>query len=207
MFDLTYYLTWGSNSPVKYQFSTSISGPWHSTMAANDKYRRDSLDGGKTWGVPYQFVAEDGKPGHDGSDANVTFNNIRNALQRAASTQTSFITVDEAGFPKIYGGKIYGGEIYAGGIGDEGGKIVEMTEGGIRLYDGHGRAFLTLTGESSTNSRVVDYASIRTSLNGIKLSSPWVTIDGADEILFKGAIADFSGVDEVRGLNVTAVFA
>lgn len=61
-------ITWGNNAPVKYQFSTSLSGPWHDTMQANDKYRRDSLDGGTTWGSAYQFKGTDGRPG---SDANV----------------------------------------------------------------------------------------------------------------------------------------
>lgn len=43
-------------------------------MQTNDKYRRDSLDGGTTWGEGYQFVGTDGKDGadgHDGSDATV----------------------------------------------------------------------------------------------------------------------------------------
>lgn len=67
-------ITWGGNGPVKYQFAASLTGPWHETMAANDKYRRDSLDGGTTWGEGYQFVGTDGKDGadgHDGSDATV----------------------------------------------------------------------------------------------------------------------------------------
>ena len=37
--------------------------------------------------------------------------NIKKALQKAASTQTSFITADEMGAPIIYGGKIYGAEM------------------------------------------------------------------------------------------------
>jgi len=64
-------ITWGNNAPVKYQFSTSMSGPWHDTMQTNDKYRRDSLDGGTTWGTAYQFRGTDGRNGADGSDANV----------------------------------------------------------------------------------------------------------------------------------------
>lgn len=54
--------------PVKYQFGTAATGPWHDTMEANDKYRRDSLDGGTTWGSAYQFKGSDGR---NGSDANV----------------------------------------------------------------------------------------------------------------------------------------
>lgn len=106
-------ITWGNNTPVKYQFGTSLSGPWHDTMQANDKYRRDSLDGGTTWGAAYQFKGTDGKNGNNGSDASVTYDNIKKALQKAASTKTSFITADEMGAPNIYGGKIYGAEMYA----------------------------------------------------------------------------------------------
>ena len=40
-------------------------------MQTNDKYRRDSFNGGTTWGSPYQFVGTDGKDGADGSDAKV----------------------------------------------------------------------------------------------------------------------------------------
>lgn len=67
-------ITWGGNGPVQYKFAPAMAGPWHDTMAENDKYRRDSLDGGTTWGDPYQFKGEDGKDGAngaDGSDATV----------------------------------------------------------------------------------------------------------------------------------------
>lgn len=76
-------ITWGGNTPVKYQFSQYIDGPWHTTMLSSDKYRRDSLDGGKTWGAAYQFKGEDGKngqDGQDGSDASVTAKNVFNVL-------------------------------------------------------------------------------------------------------------------------------
>ena len=61
-------ITWGGKGPVKYQFSASTSGPWHDMMGANDKYRRDSLDGGTSWGAAYQFKGEDGRDGSDGAD-------------------------------------------------------------------------------------------------------------------------------------------
>ncbi|MCQ4864675.1 hypothetical protein [Pseudoflavonifractor phocaeensis] len=65
-------ITWGQNGPVKYQFSSvGLTGPWHDTMQTNDKYRRDSLDGGTTWGAGYQFVGKDGQNGQDGSPATV----------------------------------------------------------------------------------------------------------------------------------------
>lgn len=97
-------------SPFKYQYSTSANGPWHNTPADSDVYRRESCDGGITWGAGIKFIARDGT---NGSDASVTYANIKKALQKAASTQTSFITADEMGAPIIYGGKIYGAEMYA----------------------------------------------------------------------------------------------
>lgn len=100
-------------SPFKYQYSTSANGPWHDTPADSDVYRRESCDGGSTWGTAIKYIAKDGKDGRPGSDANVTYDNIKKALQKAASTQTSFITADEMGAPIIYGGKIYGAEMYA----------------------------------------------------------------------------------------------
>lgn len=111
-----YRLIWGSNTPVKYQFSTSLSGPWHDTMAANDKYRRDSTDGGTTWGSAYQFRGEDGRPGSNGSDASVTYDNVKRALQKASSIDTAYLTMNEVGAPQIYGGEIVGGTITGGKI-------------------------------------------------------------------------------------------
>lgn len=42
--------------------------PWHETMQTNDKYRRESYDGGGTWAAGYQFKGTDGE---NGSDAEV----------------------------------------------------------------------------------------------------------------------------------------
>lgn len=62
-------ITWGTNAPVKYQYSSdSVNGPWHSDYRSGDKYRRESLDGGRSWGDGYKFVGEDGS---NGSNANV----------------------------------------------------------------------------------------------------------------------------------------
>lgn len=96
-------------SPIKHQYAAYASGPWHTVQQSADKYRRESFDGGTTWGAPYQFRGTDGRPG---SDASVTFNNILRALQTASNTKTTFITADEMGAPNIYGGKIYGSVFY-----------------------------------------------------------------------------------------------
>lgn len=123
-------ITWGNNAPVKYQFGGTLNGPWHDVMTANDKYRRDSLDGGTTWGEPYQFKGTDGK---NGSNANVTRANIERALRVASTTSESYIGVDSMGSPEIYGGSIYGTNIYAG---DGSGSYAHMDGDSLRLYAG-----------------------------------------------------------------------
>lgn len=181
-------ITWGQNGPVRYQFSTNGTSGWHETMAANDKYRRDSLDGGITWGQPYQFRGEDGMPGSDGSDANVTFNNILRALQTAADTKTTFITADQVGAPTIYGAKIYGAEIYAGGVDEEGGQIISLADTGIRIWNGNNACVLTI---HETNGK----AAITTGYNDLIISAPNVNFLGVQSM-------NFTGVDTI-GLHAT----
>lgn len=103
---------WGDTPPNKKRYAASTSGPWHDTMESGDIYCCDWDYTKNEWKEPYKFVGQDGRPGSDGSDANVDFNNILKALQKAASTQTTFITADEVGSPNIYGGKIYGAEMF-----------------------------------------------------------------------------------------------
>ena len=121
--------------PPRYQYSIDgESDDWHDEMTDEDYYRRETLDGGLTYGNAYQFRAKNGKDGvdgSDGSDASVTFANIKSALQRAASTQTTFITADSTGSPNIYGAYIYGGEIYAG-TGSM--SMASMTESGFSIF-------------------------------------------------------------------------
>lgn len=87
-------------SPFKYQFAVTADGPWHDEMTSADFYKRESVDGGQTWGAPYKCVAVDGKNGSDGSDANVP-----KYITTTGITQTTI----EA--PKITGGLIEGGEL------------------------------------------------------------------------------------------------
>ena len=61
-------------------------------MATNDKYRRDLLDGGITWGTAYQFR------GTDGSDASIP-----------SYIHRTYISETEIRSPTIYGCEIYGG--------------------------------------------------------------------------------------------------
>lgn len=87
-------------SPFKSQFATSASGPWHDAQQTNDEYRRDSTDGGTTWGAPYKYVAKDGQNGRDGSDA---------AVPRYITSVGITKTTIES--PKITGGLIEGGAL------------------------------------------------------------------------------------------------
>ncbi len=124
-------ITWGSNAPTKKQFAERSSGPWHETMGAYDKWRRDYDYGTDTWGEPYQFRGEDGEPGEPGTDADVTWDNVRRALSSAAALKESIITIDSIGSPNLYGGNIYGCNIYAGTGGNF---FANMTSDGFSVY-------------------------------------------------------------------------
>lgn len=95
---------------LEYQYSATKDGDdstWHYPMATGDIYRRESIDGGKTWGDPYQFVGKDGKNGQngrDGSDADVP-----NYIELKGIDFTS-MTNSYIKSPKIYGGEFYGNE-------------------------------------------------------------------------------------------------
>ena len=91
-------ISW-SSSPVQYQFSVDGKTNWHSTMTSDDLYRRDSLDGGKTWGNAYQFRGvngKDGQNGEDGSDANVP-----------SYIKSTYIDATAVGSCALYGNNIY----------------------------------------------------------------------------------------------------
>lgn len=87
-------ISWGTNAPVKYQFSVDGSSNWHDTMTASDYYRRDSLDGGTTWGSAYKFR------GQDGSDADVP-SYIHNAYIDFSSVNAPYLRGNSI---ELYGG-------------------------------------------------------------------------------------------------------
>ncbi len=65
-------IKWGTdNVPNKKRFAASTSGPWHETMQSGDIYCCDWDYVTNTWGSPYKFVGQDGRPGADGSDATI----------------------------------------------------------------------------------------------------------------------------------------
>ena len=89
-------VTWDmENSPVKTQYSPTGS-VWHDAQATGDMYMRMSFDGGRTWSNPTKVVGTDGtdgadgSDGRDGSDANVTPENVFNALTDNGAQQGLF---------------------------------------------------------------------------------------------------------------------
>lgn len=183
---------WDSKfSPFKYQYAASINGPWHNEPATNDEYRRESTDGGTTWGPAIKYIAKDGKDGRDGSDgsdASVNYANIKAALEKASSIPSAFMSVNEMGAPEIYGGKIYGAEIYAGGVGEKGGRIIALTDSGISIWNGNGNRVLTIHEDSGD-------AYLTTSYNWLRISAPHIDFPGTESM-------DFTGV-KTTGLHAT----
>lgn len=130
-----------SFTQVRYSTDSSASVPdgwtenWNSSWnnTSTQVWAIYSYNGGLTWTSPVLIQGKDGSRGPSGSDADVTFSNILSALQRAASTEETFITADSAGAPNIYGGNIYGANIYAG---DNSGRFVKINNEGMKVYSG-----------------------------------------------------------------------
>lgn len=87
---------------MSYEYSVDGVNDWHYPMATGDMYRRETIDGGKTWGDPYQFVGKDGQNGSDGSDANVP------SYIELRGIDFTDISNNYIKSPKIYGGEFYG---------------------------------------------------------------------------------------------------
>ena len=113
-------------SPVTYQYSVDGTSGWHYTMTANDKYRRESYDGGGTWADGYQFKGTDGRPGTDG-----------NPKKYLESIQVTEITQSGVKSALIQGARIEGAEIL-------GGEFKDLT----------GTSSLTLATQSGTSGQV-----------------------------------------------------
>ena len=172
-------ITWGNFSPVKYQFSTSESGPWHDEMQSDDKYRRDSLDGGITWGTPYQFRGEDGE---NGSDANVPDYITR-----------TYIDGTRVEAPVLRGGKIEGADVYGGAYWD---------------LDGNTRLVLNPTGSSHENADLNLYRGdtvVWQIYDGISYAS-WRSYDNLF-LVTSGSGTSAMGDWDFSGANVSGAFA
>lgn len=181
-------------SPIKYQYASSASGPWHDTQQSADEYRRESFDGGTSWGSAIKFIAKDGAPGSNGSDASVTYNNIKRALQNASGISSSYLTMDEIGAPTIKSGKIIGCEFHGGDY---------------KLYSENNQGAFTLVGDYGSLSgeemlKISYYAGDGPNVNITSPANAYINI-GSDtgRIEFLGHIS-FMGA-EVSGIH--AVFA
>ena len=87
-------VTWDmENSPVKTQYSAD-GIVWHEIQTVDDMYMHMSFDGGHTWSTPPTKVVgtdgRDGTDGIDGSDAEVTPQNVFNALTDNGAAQGMF---------------------------------------------------------------------------------------------------------------------
>lgn len=98
-----------------YQYSSDKNN-WHDVMEPGDKYRRESIDSGKTWGEPYQFV---GKDGANGSDASVP------SYVQVRGIDFTSVTNSYVKSPKIYGGEFYGTKFNV---------IADSLDGSFNLY-------------------------------------------------------------------------
>lgn len=90
-------VTWDmENSPVLTQYSVDCT-EWHSSITEKDMYMRMSFDGGNNWSTATKVVGTDGRDGtngYNGSDAEVTPENVFNAITDSGN--------DEGLFPAFY---------------------------------------------------------------------------------------------------------
>lgn len=93
-------ITWGKNIPNKQRFAASKTGPWHDTMLDGDIYCCDWNYATNSWNPPYPKVGQDGRPGANGSDANVP------DWVEAYTKTATYIDKQWVIAPNIAGGKI-----------------------------------------------------------------------------------------------------
>ena len=113
-------ITWGSNSPVKVQFSPNGTSGWSTTQRSTDKYRRDWDYTKDTWGPAYKFVGTDGADGSDGRDGkdgkDGQDGSDGDPVGYLRSIGITEITSSGVKAPKIEGGEIWGAEIIGGAL-------------------------------------------------------------------------------------------
>lgn len=186
-----------------YQYSTTQNGDdstWHYPMAKGDMYRRESIDGGKTWGDPYQFVGKDGKNGQngrDGSDADVPSYVELKGLDFTDMTD-SYIKS-----PRIEGSVFFGNEYNL--VADDDGSInlYGSLDGGnpnlmfaINYHDGGSGPYVNLYSPAGAHVTI-----------GSKTYGGAVELEGEvwysqANVYFSGATLDFEGAT-VKNLNAT----
>lgn len=95
-------ITWDlSNSPVQTRYSVSgnanNNNDWHPSYTEGDLFMQMSFDGGSTWSTPTKIVGTDGSNGTNGNDADVTPQNVFNALTDSGANQGIFAIFDKVG--------------------------------------------------------------------------------------------------------------
>ena len=115
-------------------FPNSNSSGWHKNFASGDIYGTYTYDGGNTWTEPIQIIGLDGRNGVDGengSDADVTDENVFNALTNNGTMYGCFAGVNNrlyinAAYIRsgtISSDLVLAGEVKAQNIIADGGKI------------------------------------------------------------------------------------
>lgn len=110
----------GYSSPMIYQYAATNSvddQDWHSEFnSTTDKFRRESFDGGNTWGAGYQFVGQKGDQGPQGpqgprgSSANVP---SWVTAYTASAVYNTYINDEWVISMNLYGSKIFGSKYYS----------------------------------------------------------------------------------------------
>lgn len=110
-----------------------------------------------SWSVAYKGeTGAQGPAGADGSDANVTFKNVNNALALLFKTWNggtpTTMTDSYIYSPKIKGGEIYGSAIYAG----QGSGYTSMAANGLEVLNANGAKKIALGMETGSESNKYD---------------------------------------------------
>lgn len=133
-------ISWGTPI-IQYQYSSNNIS-WHTSYVEGDIYRRESIDGGVTWGAGYQFIAingvdgVDGQNGADGSDAVVP-----NYIKSTYIDQTKVISPDITGgiFNATGQGRNGGAAYYIyNGVSGTGANMIPVNLKGYISYDNAG---------------------------------------------------------------------
>lgn len=79
-------IVWGNNAPVQVQYSINGLDGWHSNYQTGDNYARYKYNNQSTWGTPIKIT---------GSDANVNFDNVLNALTNNGEDEGLYSVPDQ----------------------------------------------------------------------------------------------------------------
>ncbi len=184
-------VTWEmENTPVLTQYSSDNKN-WHSPMASGDMYMRMSFDGGVNWSTSTKVVGTDGRNGSNGSDANVTPENVFNALTDNGAQQgifAAFINNED---------KLYINAEYIAG------RIANVAD---TLYVGEDSAndakMIVFNNTAKISTIEGNTTGVYTALS---ISAERIQLGGSSYIYFgKGSIVDFFGANVS---NLYAVFA